>query len=143
LTLIKPALENKEMKAHLSRTALIFALISSLLIVPNQAQADATQDFVMSCTYGVLAGTLVGAASLSFTDKPGDKLYRIARGASIGLYAGILLGWYVTSLDDNPQPEEDDEEDYGQFKEPALQVFPLVSDKGIEGGAFKYSLLSF
>lgn len=133
------------MKANLSRTALIFALVSSLVIIPNQVRADDTRNFIMSCTYGVLAGTLVGAASLSFTDKPGDKLYRIARGASIGLYTGILLGWYVTSLDDNPQPEvdEEDEEDLGRFKEPALQVFPLISEKGIEGGAFKYSLLSF
>ncbi len=49
----------------------------------------------MSCSYGVLAGTLVGTASLAFEDQPGDKLYRIARGASLGLYSGILLGLYV------------------------------------------------
>ncbi len=49
----------------------------------------------MSATYGVLAGTLVGAASLAFTDRPGDNLNRVARGASFGLYAGILLGVYI------------------------------------------------
>lgn len=53
------------------------------------------REFVMSCSYGVLAGTLVGAASLAFSDRPGDNLNKIARGASIGLYAGILLGLYV------------------------------------------------
>lgn len=51
--------------------------------------------FVMSCTYGVLAGTLVGAATLAFTENPGDHLRNVAKGASLGLYAGILLGAYV------------------------------------------------
>jgi NhaP-type Na+/H+ or K+/H+ antiporter len=124
------------------------ALILSILVAtatPLKAQADDTRDFVMSCTYGVLAGTLVGAASLSFTNKPGDKLYRIARGASLGLYAGILLGWYVTSLDDGSGGyQEEDEEDYGVILEPTLQVYPLLSESGsVDGGAFKYSVLKF
>lgn len=59
------------------------------------AQASSEREFIMSCTYGVLAGTLVGAASLAFADNPGDNLQRVARGASIGLYAGILLGVYT------------------------------------------------
>lgn len=130
------------MKAQLTRTTLIALFAISLIQFPLKARADETRDFVMSCTYGVLAGTLVGAASLSFTDKPGDKLYRIARGASLGLYAGILLGWYVTTLDD-VDSAQGDEDDLGRFQEPKLQVFPIVSDQGVEGGAFKYSLLSF
>jgi hypothetical protein len=48
--------------------------------------------------YGVLAGTLVGAASLAFTKRPGDNLNRVARGASLGLYTGILLGLYVVYI---------------------------------------------
>ncbi|MEK6556106.1 MAG: hypothetical protein AABZ31_12750, partial [Bdellovibrionota bacterium] len=28
-------------------------------------------------------------------DKPGDNLQRVARGASLGLYAGIALGYYT------------------------------------------------
>ena len=126
------------------RSALIFSILLSL-VAPQKAQADDTRDFVMSCTYGVLAGTLVGAASLSFTDKPGDKLYRIARGASLGLYAGIFLGWYITSLDDEGGGYQDDEdEDYGLMKEPELQVYPLLSESGsLDGGAFKYSILKF
>ena len=62
---------------------------------PRVAQADPTQEFLMSCTYGVLAGTLVGAASLAFTEQPGDNLRNVARGASLGLYLGIFLGLYV------------------------------------------------
>lgn len=126
------------------RSALIFSILVSIA-TPLRAQADDTRDFVMSCTYGVLAGTLVGAASLSFTNKPGDKLYRIARGASLGLYAGIFLGWYVTSLGDEPAGGyQEEDEDYGFIEEPTLQVYPLVSESGdVDGGAFKYSVLKF
>lgn len=68
----------------------------TLFSFSSRAHADNPgREFLMSCTYGVLAGTLVGAASLAFTDKPGDHLNHIARGASFGLYAGILLGLYV------------------------------------------------
>ena len=70
-------------------------LLVSSLIWPQTLRAEATREFIMSCTYGVLAGTLVGAASLAFTEKPGENLNRIARGASLGLYAGIALGVYI------------------------------------------------
>jgi hypothetical protein len=60
-----------------------------------QPQENPMKEFILSCTYGVLAGTLVGAATLAFTSQPGEHLYRVARGASIGLYTGILLGVYV------------------------------------------------
>ena len=60
-----------------------------------QARAEPMREFVMSATYGVLAGALVGAASLAFTENPGENMNRVARGASLGLYAGILLGVYL------------------------------------------------
>jgi hypothetical protein len=67
------------------------------------------REFLTSCTYGVLAGTLVGAASLAFVAKPGDNLNHVARGASLGLYAGIILGLYVVyivpGMDDTPEEE--------------------------------------
>ncbi len=106
------------------------------------AKADPAKDFVMSCTYGVLAGALVGTATLAFTDKPGDNLNRIARGASIGLYAGIILGLYVVNLSSAPV---DDETLPTSMRElPRLQVYPLISEQyGVEGGAVQYSLLKF
>lgn len=61
----------------------------------SQSQAEPLKEFIKACTYGVLAGTLVGTASLAFTSKPGDNLGNIARGASLGLYAGMALGAYV------------------------------------------------
>src|SRR5581483_4418709 len=77
---------------------------------PGPSQPDNTgREFITSCTYGVLAGTLVGAASLAFVSQPGQNMDHVARGASIGLYAGILLGLYVVyivpGLEDSPEEE--------------------------------------
>lgn len=77
---------------------------------PNQQEGNAGREFIMSCTYGVLAGTLVGAASLAFTKKPGDNLNKVARGASLGLYTGILLGLYVVYVVPSMQGGEDPEQ---------------------------------
>lgn len=100
----------------------------------------------MSCSYGVLAGTLVGAATLAFSDKPGDNLNKVARGASFGLYAGILLGLYVVY--GVPNQEESAIRDQLGFqrpvpKVPSLMIAPLVSDRGLEGGEFKYEVVRF
>lgn len=90
-----------------------------LLLVSATAQAQpqqpppgasTTKEFIASCTYGVLAGTLVGAASLAFTDRPGDNLNRVARGASLGLYTGILLGLYVVYIVPGMDSGESDED---------------------------------
>jgi hypothetical protein len=79
----------------MKRISLLVLVLFTILTVFKPAQAEPTKEFLRSCTYGVLAGTLVGAASLAFTDQPGENLRNIARGASIGLYTGILLGLYV------------------------------------------------
>jgi len=80
------------------RSFVIWGLIVTILSAssPAYSAADKTKEFTTSCIYGVLAGTLVGAATLAFTSKPGDNLNNVARGASYGLYTGILLGLYVT-----------------------------------------------
>ncbi|MEK7355871.1 MAG: hypothetical protein AAB250_05450 [Bdellovibrionota bacterium] len=104
------------------------------------------RDFILSCSYGVLAGTLVGAATLAFSDKPGDNLNKVARGASIGLYAGILLGLYVVY--GGGSDAEDEAAAAGivryKFREPPrLLVAPIVSERGFEGGAANYTLVRF
>ena len=151
-------------KRILSLTS-IYAFALGMVGMPAaQAKADPMREFVLSCAYGTLAGTLVGVASLAFSDKPGDNLNRVARGASIGLYGGILLGAYIV----NNQPGENEEDPppgvtfsdraapvLVQAKVPRaetkkaeveslhLQIYPLVSERGIEGGAARISLLSF
>lgn len=124
------------------------------------------REFIMSCSYGVLAGTLVGAATLAFSDKPGDNLNKVARGASIGLYAGILLGLYVVY--GVPSEEEDPSALAGLkgadlddlklsirpvasvravgarlMEPPRFQLMPVLGDKGVEGAVANVSLLRF
>ena len=69
----------------------VFAILSQSICF-----AGSGREFTTSVIYGTLAGTLVGAATLAFTTDPGGNLNNVARGASYGLYAGILLGLYVT-----------------------------------------------
>lgn len=91
---------------------IVASILAALLLTSTSQPARAdnpTREFVMSCTYGVLAGTLVGVASLAFTKKPSDNMYRVARGASLGLYTGIFLGLYVVYI--VPGMEEGGEED--------------------------------
>lgn len=72
---------------------LIFALCFSLF--STQLKAEPLKDFLVSCAYGTVAGALVGVASLAFTDDPGSKMNNIAKGASLGLYAGMGFGLYL------------------------------------------------
>lgn len=94
------------MKVFAAGIAMVMILVTGF--VPSRAEANATREFIMSCTYGVLAGTLVGAASLAFTNKPSDNMNRVARGASLGLYTGILLGVYVVYIVPGMEEEEPD-----------------------------------
>lgn len=89
------------------RRALLIVLAASLLSAPTARADNSMREFVMSCTYGVLAGTLVGAALLAFTSQPGENMQKVARGASLGLYAGILLGAYVVYIVPGAESEQD------------------------------------
>lgn len=93
--------------------SIAFAAANSSLL--NQGQENQAREFVMSCTYGVMAGTLVGAASLAFTSKPSDNLNRVARGASIGLYLGIALGLYVVYIVPGLEEEAADQDPVARF----------------------------
>lgn len=128
-------------------------IISSVIVLafivstPIKAKADPGREFLMSVTYGTLAGALLGTASLAFTDKPGEKLQRIARGASLGLYFGILLGLYVVYGVPSESEELDNilppEEDYG-FKIRNPIIYPTLSDTGdFDGWAVEMTVYKF
>lgn len=137
---------------YLLLMTLALAPLSVRAQVPQPGQpppATPMKEFITACTYGVLAGALVGTATLAFEDKPGDNLQNVARGASIGLYAGILLGLYVVYVVPG-QIEQEKLDLYEQQGLPPpegalnrLQVYPLISHNGIEGAAATYKVLSF
>jgi len=116
-----------------------------LLFGPESFAQEKTEarEFMMSATYGVLAGTLVGAALLAFEDRPGDNLKKVAQGASWGLYAGIALGIYVVygvpgggEVEDSGEEELlEDDEDEVSLAIPSV----LVSNSGrVEGLAMNW-----
>lgn len=90
------------------KVAVLSFIVVTQLYSPHAEAGNEMREFITSCTYGVMAGTLVGAAMLAFTDQPGENLSKVARGASLGLYVGILLGAYVIYIvpgDDEPDPD--------------------------------------
>lgn len=118
------------------------------------SRADATKEFLLSSTYGLLAGTLVGAATLAFEDKPGDNLKNIAQGASLGLYGGMLLGLYliyaVPSANEQPGDYQDlspsvpvEEEVYQEETKVKTYVFPVISENKIDGLGVGISVMAF
>ena len=115
-------------------------LFISLIVFSRSAQAQINpeKEFIMSCTYGVLAGTLVGAALLAFEDDPGENLQHVARGASLGLYMGIGLGIYTAYiLPKQIQKEENQilEDGIGsrKFEPPRFFVMPVIADGKVDG----------
>lgn len=105
------------------------------------------REMIMSCAYGVLAGTLVGAATLAFTERPGDNLRNIARGASLGLYAGILLGLYVVYVVPSDGADEGEAEGDVYPSESKLMqpvVYPLLGENAsVVGAAVTMKVFSF
>lgn len=110
----------------------------------EEARRKRSREFIMSCSYGLLTGTLLGAASLAFSDNPGQNLHRVARGASLGLYAGIALGWYIMNLEDQPNidpnqyPAGDIPPELGR-----LQVLPKFQDYQLDGLELRWQLVRF
>ena len=125
----------------ISRGLVAVAILVSM--VPSRAHADSTREFMMSAAYGTLAGTIVGAATLAFSDKPGDNLNKVARGASLGLYAGILLGLYVVYGGPSEDADVAEQLKNASLRRPDLLVAPIIGDRGLEGAQASYSVLHF
>lgn len=102
-----------------------------------------TRQFMLSATYGALAGALVGGASLAFADRPGDNLNKVARGASLGLYAGILLGLYVVYGGSSSSSDDYDDDASMQMRTPKFIVGPVITERGLEGAEGRFSVLEF
>lgn len=110
---------------------------------PQAQQGNPTREFVMSCTYGVLAGTLVGAASLAFTKKPSESMGRVARGASLGLYTGILLGLYVVYVVPSMESTPEEEDPVVKMDKLRLWAAPRFDSGQLDGVDVSYVALRF
>ncbi|MCB0378156.1 MAG: hypothetical protein KDD33_06665 [Bdellovibrionales bacterium] len=131
-------------------------LIILLCFMSSRSYAEASREFLLSCTYGVLAGALVGAATLAVEDNPDEKIHRVARGASLGLYTGILLGLYVVyvvpaqmqrmeeeQLEEVESVEPDDYARSSIIQPPRFTVYPVVEQNRVTGAAVNLNVLRF
>ncbi len=89
----------------------LLILISVIFLSCNQVNAMDSRLRVMGTMagYGVVGGALLGTASLAF----GTSGRAIAKGASLGLYAGLIFGAYaITSYELKKRGYGEPKEDY-------------------------------
>ncbi len=119
--------------------ALLF--LWAVLAMPKRAQSQEAQGaplqgtikaFVLTATYGVIAGGLTGLASLAFYESASQHTRNIAIGASLGLYTGILLGAYIVYGPGLMGPSEPGPNDPGQQQQ---RLPPVNPDDPINLGA--------
>lgn len=89
----------------------LFIIIFVMLLTTKQVTAMDSRLRVMGTMagYGVVGGALLGTASLAF----GTSGRAIAKGASLGLYAGLIFGAYaITSYELKKRGYGESKEDY-------------------------------
>ena len=102
----------------MKKIILAFVVIT-LMVAPGRASAqDKGKEILATAAYGVVAGSIIGVATLAFVSSPGGKLRNIALGASLGLYAGVLLGAYLAyGVSLEPEVIDEDDEFYDDEEE--------------------------
>lgn len=106
------------MQKLVSLFVVLFILSTTIYTPKAHAIPAKAKAMILLSAYGTVGGTLLGVAGLAF----GGNVRGIARGASLGLYAGLLFGSYVIiaheykryksnqySPSDDTYEEEDDE----------------------------------
>lgn len=111
-------------------------LIGLVVLSTSVAQASEMRTFLLSCAYGAGIGALAGVTALAFSETPNSNLSYITRGASIGLYAGMGIGYYLIT---NPEHERrgytepvtlnDSEMDFYSVQRQANEVQTVASNE--------------
>lgn len=105
------------------------SILLSVVLVSSAAQAqekEKVSKFLYTCLYGTATGALLGVASLAFANDPAGSMSNIARGASLGLYAGIGIGLYQMDQET-----------------PAVAVVPKIKNSTLEGASLLVTLTQF
>ncbi|WP_165931681.1 hypothetical protein [Pseudobacteriovorax antillogorgiicola] len=118
--------------------SLVEILISGAASAQVTNSQERFQDFFATAGYGTAFGAALGAATLPFQENPEKHLRSVAIGASIGFFAGSLLGSYVIFM---PSVAESTPESHS----PKLTVTPLFDRKGerIQGIQSSWQIAQF
>lgn len=72
----------------------ILSILAVIMFSSSTVLAQDLKEFLKTSGWGLLGGATLGVVSLAFSDKPSESWNNVARGASLGLYAGIGYGLY-------------------------------------------------
>lgn len=121
---------------NVMRNITILVLFLGLSLNTFALERNKMRTFLVACGYGTAIGAAVGAGSLAFTDDPGSKLSNVAKGASLGLYAGIGIGLYLNSL---PTHVEESVESVGVLP----VIFPVWKQGKVDGAQVSLTAFQF
>lgn len=114
-----------------------FSISFCLFFATSICRADDMTVFLKSCAVGTAAGALVGLATVALSENPNDRTGNIARGASLGLYAGIGFGLYTLYGPQRGQME------FTQAPKNPVWFSALHSEGRIDGAQVNWAHLSF
>jgi len=112
-------------------------LVSIFFAFYSSAKANNMTIFLKSAAYGTAAGATLGLATLAWSENPSSKISNVARGASLGLYAGIGFGLYAVY----GQPSNSNS-DYSQLPF-QMWLTPVGSNEKIDGAQLNWAQLTF
>lgn len=109
----------------------VVALFCMLMLHSHFAFAKDLRGFLVNCAWGTLGGATAGVVSLAFVDKPSESWGNVAKGASLGLYAGIAYGLVRLEKESTTEGQAD------------FAVFPQFHQGQVEGLQLAATLLRF
>jgi hypothetical protein len=125
----------------------VMAIVISFQLFSSVTKAAELRDFLMSCAYGTAAGALVGLATLAFSEDPSKNFSNVAKGASLGLYAGIGMGLYMIYGDGSSlgttAMNYSTQDTLKQMSAPKLALIPEWKDSKVDGLRLQVQIAQF
>lgn len=112
-------------------------ILGAQLAVPRVAQAQTGNSFLETIGISVAVGTVLGASTLPFYDRPEDNLLNLAFGASGGVAVG--LGAYLVGLVQKAPGDGYEDASYRQRFEPRPTRFISKSNWDSPSGSASLS----
>lgn len=106
-------------------------IICILLFQAQVVFAKDLRGFLINCAWGTLGGAAAGVVSLAVVDKPSESWGNVAKGASLGLYAGIAYGLIQLNKESTTEGQAD------------FAIFPEVKHGQISGVQMAATVVRF
>ncbi len=104
----------------------IFTILVAISFFSSTVWAQDLKEFLKTSAVGLVGGATLGVVSLAFSDKPSESWNNVARGASLGLYAGIGYGLYRINRPDVNSYQSPDFALVPAFKQGQVDGFQIV-----------------